>query len=196
MSMTRAWMRLTGVAALLIVAVIAAWIIRSSSTDHVPPWRATEEQQAAQCLEYYEELSLPVRAKPVERMLLRNERGWLRLYVSQPDSWLTACHGGPDGLTGSFGTIMQPGPPDKLRFFGGYDSVLKGHLLVGHMPTGGAFIEARLANGQTVKGEHDGDIFVIWAPGGLDVDGAQVSVSTRDRVVIATAAAPKDGDPE
>jgi len=48
-----------------------------------------------------------------------------------------------------------------LRFFGGYDSVVKGHLLLGHMPTGATNIEARLATGQTVNGDHDGDIFVI-----------------------------------
>lgn len=182
------------VVAAVVVTAAAAWIIRTGQTSDVPPWRIAEEQQAALCLEHYEELNLPVKAKPVERMLLRKDGGWLRLYVSQPDNWVTACQGGPNGPMGNFGTLMEPGPVDKLRFFGGYDSVLKGHLLLGHMPTGATAIEARLANGQIVRGDHDSDIFVIWAPGGISVEGAQVTASTQDGVVIATAAAPTEQD--
>ncbi|WP_139337994.1 hypothetical protein [Micromonospora avicenniae] len=151
----------------------------------------SEEQAAEHCLDNYAELNLPVRAKPVERILLRKEGGWLRVHVSEPDNFITACEGGPAGVQRSFGSIMGQGAPDKLRFFGGYDSVLEARLLLGHMPTGATSIEARLVSGQTIRGDHDGDIFVIWAPG-VSVERAQVTASGPGGVVIATTTAPSE----
>lgn len=192
--MPAAWKAAAVATVTVVLTAAGVWIWRTEQANRVQPWRETEQQQAARCLEHYGELNLPVKAKPEERMLLRQNGAWLRLYVSKPDNWITACHGNLDGLTGNFGTIMDDGPADKLRFFGGYDSVLKAHLLLGHMPTGGAFIEARLPNGQTIKGSHDGDIFVIWPPAGIEIEGAQVTVSTQDGAIIATANAPAEGD--
>ncbi|MBQ0907054.1 hypothetical protein KBX63_34770 [Micromonospora sp. U21] len=142
-------------------------------------------------MDNYAELSLPVKAKPVERILLRKEGGWLRVHVSEPDNWIHACEGGPAGMQRGFGCLMEQGPPDKLRFFGGYDSVLKARLLLGHLPTGATSIEARLVSGQTIRGDHDGDIFVIWAPG-VSVEGAQVTATGSDGVIIATTTAPSE----
>jgi hypothetical protein len=62
------------------------------------------------------------------------------------------------------------------------------------MPNGGAFIEARLADGQIVKGSHDGRYFIIWPPAGASLEGAQVTASTQDGAVIATAPAPAGGN--
>lgn len=182
---------IAGVAAVSIGAG-GAWIVSSGAGNNAALAPPTEEQQAAGCLENFAELSLPVKSKPVERMVLRKDGGWLRVFVSEPDNWITACQGGPDGPMGNFGTITESGPAGELRFFGGYDSVFKAHLLIGHMPTGGAFVEATLADGRRIAGDHDGDVFVIWAPGGLDVEKAQVTVYTQDRKVLITTSAPTE----
>ncbi|WP_210918666.1 hypothetical protein [Micromonospora sp. U21] len=178
-------------AAVAVVAVTVGWVWHSAQATDVPPWRVSEEQAAERCLDNYAELSLPVKAKPVERILLRKEGGWLRVHVSEPDNWIHACEGGPAGMQRGFGCLMEQGPPDKLRFFGGYDSVLKARLLLGHLPTGATSIEARLVSGQTIRGDHDGDIFVIWAPG-VSVEGAQVTATGSDGVIIATTTAPSE----
>jgi hypothetical protein len=113
-----------GIAA-IVLAVVAVWIWRGQQANEPPPWRQTEQQQAARCLDHYDELNLPVKAKPVERMLLRQNGQWLRLYVSEPDNWITACQGTLDGLAGNFGTVIEPGPAEQLRFYGGYESASK-----------------------------------------------------------------------
>jgi hypothetical protein len=191
-SATRIWTAIAAVVAVLALTAAGSWIIRAVQADAVPPWRMTEDQEAQRCLNDHTP-SAQVKGKPVEAMLLRKDGGWLRVYVSKPDNWIIACQGGPQALMSAFATVMEEETPGKLRFYGGYDSVLKGHLLLGKLPNGGAFVEARLADGRTVQGDQNGDIFVVWAPG-VSVEGAQVTVTTQDRVVIATAGAPSERD--
>jgi hypothetical protein len=182
------------VIAVAVAVVAAAWMARRGPTDDRPPWQMSEDQTVAQCrLSHHSQEQLALNTRAVERMLLRKGDGWLRVYVAEPDNYINACEGGPHGFMQSFGARMDPDEPGQLRFFGGYDSVLKARLLLGRMPTGAAFIQARLSNGQIIQGNHDGDVFVIWAPG-ISVDGAQVTATNQEGVVIATAPAPTEGD--
>lgn len=180
---SRRWLTTVVVAAA--VALCAACV---NSDSGPPPAPTTHEVD--ECLVNFSTLSLPVMVTPIERMELGSGDGWLRVYVSEPSKWIIACQGGPDGMTGSLDTVMKPA--EGLSFYGGYNEVSRARLLLGHLPAGAADVEARLADGQVVKGDHDGTIFVIWAPGGLQVDNAQVTAYAQDRTVLATAAAPAE----
>lgn len=178
-----------------VVAVIAlaaggAWFIRSMQerTYAAPPWQMDEDRAAERCVTEHT-ASPQAKGKPIQAMLLRKDSGWLRVYVSEPDNWIIACQGGPDALMGAFATAMRDDSVVEGRFFGGYESVVKGHLLLGRVPEGTAFIEAVLPGGRTLQGEHNGAIFVVWAPG-VSVEGARVTFMTKDRDVITTDAAP------
>ncbi|MFI7599847.1 hypothetical protein [Actinoplanes sp. NPDC049681] len=59
----------------------------------------------------------------------------------------------------------------------------------GHLPKGAATINARLPSGQVVTGAHDGDIFLIWAPG-ASVRGARLTAAGPDGSIVDTATAP------
>ncbi|MEV0271497.1 hypothetical protein AB0H43_22190 [Hamadaea sp. NPDC050747] len=154
-------------AGLGLTAVVAATIVGWAMTRHtaVGDGMTDEQHQVASCLDQYSDLELPTRDEPEQRLLLRDGPNWLRIYVSAPNKWIGTCQGGPQALMGSFATIMDDGPADQVRFYGGFDAVAKGHLLLGHAPAGVTGVDANLADGNTVHGHVDGDIFVVWAPG-------------------------------
>lgn len=169
------------------VAVTAALALVGRHTDRTPAWRLAEQQQDEQCLEMFP----ASRQSLTERMLLRKDGGWLRVHISTSDHWLAICQGGPDSLTSTYGTVFEPAAPGELTFYGGYDSVLKAGLLIGHIPSAATQISAQLSDGRIVTGDHDGDVFVIRLPG-TDVIGATVSATDADGRLVATAPAPAE----
>lgn len=152
----------------------------------------TEAQVDAQCLNSFHQLNGDTFGEPVQRLVTRNGDGQVRVYVAGRSEWISICRSGRQGEEETFGTVMEPGRADRIRLFGGEDSVLKANLLLGHMPKGAATIKARLPSGQVLTGTHNGDIFLVWAPGD-SVQGAQLTAAQPDGTVLDTAAAPAAG---
>ena len=91
--------------------------------------------------------------------------------------------GNPDGAGGQ-------GDKDRIELFGAEDSVLKGNLLLGRLPTGTTAIRARLASGRVITGSHDSDVFVIWTTTEGSFPGALLTATRADGSVVAAAVAP------
>jgi hypothetical protein len=177
----------TGVVVVVVVSVVAGREAGHSAAAVSPP--LTEAQVAADCVRLYHELNGASSAEPAPRFVVRNGDRQLRVYVSEPDNWISVCRAGRSGADEVYGTVMEKGRPDRIQFFGGADTVLKARVLLGRLPTGATTIKARLSSGQTVTGTRDGDIFLVWSPDGA-VDGARLTAFRPDGSVAATAAAP------
>lgn len=187
----RVWLVLAAVAVVGVAVLTVArddWV----GTSHEASGQLTEAQVAAQCLDSFRQLNGDTIGEPVQRLLARDGDSQVRVYVAGPGEWISICRSGRWGEEETFGTVMEPGPPDRIRLFGGEDSVLKANLLLGHLPRGAATITARLPSGQVVTGTHDGDIFLIWAPG-ASVRGARLTAARQDGSAVDTATAPGAG---
>lgn len=158
----------TGAAVLLLLSAMA---FNRPDTDPAPP---TADSIQAECRRLYTELNPSFRTLPAQRLEMRKDDELLRVYVSEPDNYVSVCRSGANGLDAVAGTPMGEGPADQLRLFSSEDSMLKENLLLGHVPAGATTIEARLASGEMVTAAHDGDVFAIWSPDAT-VEGAQVT---------------------
>lgn len=177
------------------VGVAAVSVARSQQAGYfadAAPGPVTEAQVAAQCLHSFHQLNGDTFGEPVQRFIARNGDSQIRVYVAGRSEWISVCRSGQQGEEQTFGTVMEQGRADRIRLFGGEDSVLKADLLLGHLPKGAATIKARLPSGQVLAGAHDGDIFLIWAPG-ASVRGARLTAARPDGSVVDTAAAPGAG---
>jgi hypothetical protein len=179
-------------AAVGVVAVSGARSRQAGYPADAPSGPMTEAQVAAQCRETLQQLNGDTFGEPVQRLVARNGDSRIRVYVAGRSKWISVCRSGRWGEEETFGTVMEPGRADRIRLFGGEDSVLKANLLLGHLPKGAATIKARLPSGQIVTGAHDGDIFLVWAPG-ASVRGARLTAARSDGSVVDTAAAPGAG---
>ena len=121
---------------------------------------------------------------------LRDGDAQARVYVSEPDSWMIVCRSDSFDAWIHLGTQMAKGWKDRIELFGAEDSVLKGNLLLGRLPTGTTTIRARLASGRVITGSHDSDVFVIWTTTEDSFRGAQLTATHADGSVIAAADAP------
>ncbi|RZU51310.1 hypothetical protein EV385_3124 [Krasilnikovia cinnamomea] len=191
---SRAWFAVAAVVAAA-VGVVAVSVTRSHQAGYAadaPSGSMTEAQAAAQCLESLRQLNGDTFGKPVKRLVARNGDSQIRVYVAGRSERISTCRSGKQGEEETFATVMEQGRADRIRLFGGEDSVLKANLLLGHLPKGAATIEARLPSGQIVTGAHDGDIFLVWAPGD-SVRGALLTAARSDGSVVDTAVAPGAG---
>ncbi len=178
--------RTTTVAGGAVLLLLSAMALNRPDPDPAPP---TAEAVVAECRRLYGELNPTFRTLPAQRFEVRKGDQLLRVSVSAADEWISVCRSGPMGVDGVSGTRMSDGPDDQLRLFSSKGSMLEQDLLLGHVPAGATGIEARLASGETVTGDHDGEVFAIWAPGG-DVAGAQVTAVGPGAAVIVTTTAP------
>jgi hypothetical protein len=169
-----------------LILIGAGWLIavpeEDTGTEPVP-----QAQAAAECL--VGGSGPESRGNPIERVSLQVGDDWLRMYVADDPHWVRICEGDRYGWYQGFSSVIEPGPPGVLTFFGGFDAVAKSKVLIGTLPTGATRIEARLASGEVLPGAHDGVYFAIWARGAI-VEGAQVTATGPDSTVIATAPAP------
>jgi hypothetical protein len=122
-------------------------------------------------------------------MTLRDGDTWLHVYTLDAGRWIATCQGGPAAAGGGFGTIVSDGPDTRMRFHGGYDSVFKGHLLLGHPPSAATRVHATLASGEPLDAVIDGDLFLIWKPG-VDIEGAQLVATSADSALLEQLSAP------
>jgi hypothetical protein len=180
--------------ALLTSMALAALVAGCGSDSRSPAESQTEQAQLQDCRSGWADLGRPVEAQPVPRLTLRDGDTWLHAYTLDAGRWIATCQGGPAAGSGGFGTIVSDGPDTRMRFHGGYDSVLKGHLLLGHPPPTAARIHATLASGQRLDAAIDGDLFIIWKPG-IDVEGAEVVATNADGVVLQRLPAPTPQQP-
>ncbi|GAB1688692.1 hypothetical protein [Krasilnikovia sp. M28-CT-15] len=171
------------------VGVAAAWVVSTQQAANSADTPVTEAQVAAHCVDSFHQLNGDIFGEPVQRLITRNGDSQVRVYVAGHGTWITICHTSLQGDDEMFGTVMEPGRADQIRLFGGEDSVLKANVLLGHLPKGASTIMARLPSGQVVTGAHDGDVFLIWAPGD-SVRGARLTAARPDGTVVDTAAAP------
>ena len=182
----RIWLVLA--AAVAVAGGIVVSIARSGAADP-PPGPPTEAEVAAQCLESLRRLNGTNVGEPIQRLVARDGDTQVRVYVTDRGGWISTCRSGPQGEEETFGTIMEPGRPDRIRLFGGGDAVLKAHLLLGRLPKGATTIKARLSSGRTVTGTDDGDLFLVWAPG-ASVEGARLTATRNDGSTADTATVP------
>lgn len=171
-------------------AVASAFALAGCGSGPGPSTQAlSEDVELRRCISGWADLGRPVGAQPVPELTLRDGQTWLRVYRLDSGRWVATCQGGPAATSGGFGAVVEDSPDDQLLFHGGYESVLKGHLLLGRPPTGTAQVQARLASGQMVQAAVDDDLFVVWKPG-ISVEGAQVTALDADGKVLAQASAP------
>jgi hypothetical protein len=153
------------------------------------PQPLTDDQASAACQDSLTELNGEIAGRLEQRFVARDGDQQIRVYVSEPDKWISTCQLGPSGHEATFGTMMNDGPHDRITFYGGADAVFKAHLLMGRLPTKASTITASLPSGATLTGSTDGDLFLIWAPG-TAVEGARLTARTADSTVVTTATAP------
>lgn len=113
----------------------------------------------------------------------------IRVYVSEPDKWISTCQLGFSGHEETFGSVISDGPRDRITFYGGADAVLKAHLLIGRLPAKATTNTASLPSGATLTGSTDGDLFLIWGPG-TAVESARLTARAADGTAVTTATAP------
>lgn len=173
------------------VAAAAALVLTGCGNEPDPRTQAlSEDVELQRCISGWADLGRPVQAQPVPEVTLHDGQTWLRVYRLDSGRWIATCQGGPAATSGGFGTVVEDSVGDQLVFHGGYDSVFKGHLLLGRPPSGAAQVQARLAAGQVVEAAVDDDLFVVWRPG-ISVEGAQVTAFDADGKVLAQAPAPR-----
>jgi hypothetical protein len=124
-----------------------------------------------------------------QRFVSRDGDEQIRVYVSEPDKWISTCRLGAAGMEEAFGSAIEEGPKDRITFYGGADSVLKGHLLIGRLPAEATSITASLPSGATLTAATDGNLFLFWAPG-TEVEGARLTARAADGTAVTTATAP------
>ncbi|WP_157751154.1 hypothetical protein [Actinoplanes derwentensis] len=161
---------IAGGALLLLLSIMA---VNRQDGDPAPP---TPEAIVAECRQLYTELNPTSSAQPAQRFEMTKGDELLRVYVSEPDNWISVCRSGPTGVDAVAAVRMSDGPDDQLRLFDSSDSTLKANLLLGHVPTDATTIQATLTTGQVVTATHDGDVFAIWSPDAT-VTGAQVAAT-------------------
>ncbi|MBM2620574.1 hypothetical protein JIG36_34240 [Actinoplanes sp. LDG1-06] len=177
-----------------VLAALAALAGCSATTSaDETPQPLTDEQAGAACRRSLTELNGETASRLKQRFVAHDGDNQIRVYVSEPDEWISTCRVGAAGVEETFGGRTNVGPPDRITFYGGADAVLKAHLLVGRLPSKATSITASLPSGATLTGSTDGNLFVIWAPG-TAVEGAQLTAHAADGTTVTTGTAPGLGD--
>jgi hypothetical protein len=176
------------------VAAVLASLATAAGCSAAPivdgtPQPLTDERAGVECQRSLTDLNGEIASRLKQRFVARDGDKQIRVYVSEPDKWISTCQLGPSGHEATFGTMMKDGPHDRITFYGGADAVFKAHLLVGRLPTKASTITASLPSGATLTGSTDDDLFLIWAPG-TAVEGARLTARTADSTVVTTATAP------
>jgi hypothetical protein len=175
-----------GAGVLLVASTVVSWHNGDSVGAGSRP--ITDAEISAECQRLNAELNHDFVGEPVQRLVVERGASKLRVYVSEADNWISVCRSNVQGVESTFGTVMEDGPADRLRLFGGWDAVGKANVLFGHLPAGATTVKARLASGQVVTGTDDGEIFVIWTPQD-SVEKAQITAyGPRNSVIAETAA--------
>ena len=179
------------VTAVLVALATAAGCSPATIADEAPQ-PLTDEQAGAACQRSLTELNGEAAGRLRQRFVSRDGDKQIRVYVSEPDKWISTCRLGASGVEETFGSVIDDGPHDRITFYGGADAVFKGHLLIGRLPARATSITASLPSGTTLTGTTDGNLFLIWAPG-TEVEGARLTARAADGRAITTAPAPDLG---
>ncbi|MFD1364030.1 hypothetical protein [Actinoplanes sichuanensis] len=173
---------------MLAVLALATGCSAATIADETPQ-PLTDEQAGAACQRSLTDLNGEAAGRLEQRFVSRDGDKQIRVYVSEPDKWISTCRLGAAGLEETFGSVMEDGPDDRITFYGGADAVLKAHLLIGRLPAGATSITATLPSGATLTGATDDNLFLIWAPG-TEVEGVRLTARARDGRAVTTTTAP------
>ena len=176
------------VSAVLAALATAAGCATATVADETPQ-PLTDEQAGAACRRSLTDLNGETADRLEQRFVARDGDKQIRVYLSEPDKWISTCRLGPAGPEETFGSVTDDGPRDRIIFYGGADAVLKAHLLIGRLPAKATTITASLPSGATLTGSTDGDLFLIWAPD-TAVEGARLTARAADGTAVTTATAP------